>query len=216
MAVAKQNILLLIADDYGVDSSSLYNSTNLGAVLPPTPNIASLASTGVVFRNACANPLCSPTRACLLTGRFGFRTGIGDVIGGTQEPLAATKFTLPKAFTNAALGYQLAQFGKWHLDNSVNSPLTVGGWTNYAGSLIGQLTNYSNWSKTVNGVTTDLVNDATSWIAARGTNAWFLWIAFNAPHTPSICRRRICVRTSPTSPAPRATSTPITLLTLTR
>ena len=192
LAVAKPNILLIIADDYGVDSSSLYNSTNNGAVLPPTPNINSLVTNGVVFRNAYANPLCSPTRACLLTGRFGFRTGIGDVVGGTQGPLAATEFTLPKAFTNASLGYQLAQFGKWHLDNGVNSPLTVGGWTNYAGSLIGQLTSYTNWLKTVNGVTTtstnyattDLVNDATNWIAARGTNAWFLWAAFNAPHTP--------------------------------
>ena len=189
---APKNILLLIADDYGVDSSSLYNTTTTGAVLPPTPNIASLASNGVTFTRAYANPVCSPTRACLLTGRFGFRTGIGDVVGGTQGPLAATEFTLPKAFTNAALGYQLAQFGKWHLDNTVNSPLTVGGWTNYAGNLIGQIASYTNWSKTVNGVTTistnyattDLVNDATNWIAARGTNAWFLWAAFNAPHTP--------------------------------
>ena len=111
-AAAKQNILLIIADDYGVDSSSLYNSTNNGAQLPPTPNINSLVTNGVLFRNAYANPLCSPTRACLLTGRFGFRTGIGDVVGGTQGPLAATEFTLPKAFTNTALGYQLAQFGK--------------------------------------------------------------------------------------------------------
>ena len=189
---APKNILLIIADDYGVDSSLLYNSTNNGAKLPPTPNIASLATNGVVFRNAWANPLCSPTRSCLLTGRFGFRTGIGDVVGGTQGPLSASEFTLPKAFTNALPGYHLAQFGKWHLDNSANSPLTVGGWTNYAGNLIGQLTSYTNWSKTVNGITatstnyatTDLVNDATNWIAARGTNAWFLWAAFNAPHTP--------------------------------
>src|SRR5205814_3522969 len=75
-----KNILLIIADDYGVDSSSLYNSTNTGAQLPPTPNIASLASNGVTFTRACANPVCSPTRACLLTGQFSFRTGVGDVI----------------------------------------------------------------------------------------------------------------------------------------
>ena len=190
---AKQNILLIIADDYGVDSSSLYNSTNTGAILPPTPNIASLAASGVVFRNAYANPLCSPTRACLLTGRFGFRTGIGDVVQGSQAPLSATEFTLPKAFsTNGSLGYQLAQFGKWHLASGVNTPLTVGGWTNYVGNLTGQIASYTNWAKTVNGVTststnyatTDLVNSATNWISGRGTNAWFLWAAFNAPHTP--------------------------------
>ncbi len=191
-AGASPNILLIIADDYGVDSSTLYNSTNSGATLPLTPNIASLASNGVVFRRAYGNPVCSPTRACLLTGRFGFRTGIGDVVGGTQGALSGTEFTLPEAFASGAPAYHLSQFGKWHLSNGPNSPRTVGGWTNYAGSLIGALANYTNWDKTVNGTTTtsanyattDLVNDATNWIAARGANPWFLWVAFNAPHTP--------------------------------
>jgi arylsulfatase A-like enzyme len=189
---AKQNILLIIADDYGADSSSLYNSTNHGASLPPTPNIVSLVSNGVVFSRAVSYPLCSPTRACLLTGQFGFRTGVGDIIDNGPA-LTTTAFTLPKAFTNAALGYALAQFGKWHLANGPNSPRTVGGWTNFAGSLIGGVASYTNWTKSVNGVntsgytnyaTTDLVNDATSWINAQGTNAWFVWAAFNAPHTP--------------------------------
>src|SRR5262249_35457602 len=75
LVAAQQNILLIIADDYGVDSSSLYN-TNASASLPPTPNIVALAQSGVLFRNAYAYPVCSPTRACLITGRFGFRTGI--------------------------------------------------------------------------------------------------------------------------------------------
>src|SRR5678815_3125940 len=87
---AAPNILLIIADDYGVDGNSLFNSTNGGAVLPPTPNIASLMTNGVVFRNAYANPICSPTRACLLTGRHGFRTGVGDVVQGAQGTLSAS------------------------------------------------------------------------------------------------------------------------------
>ncbi len=194
-APAKPNILLLIADDYGAGNSSLYNTTNNGQLLPPTPNIASLVTNGVVFRYTYANPLCSPTRACLLTGRYGFRTGIGNVVGGSQGPLSSSEFTLPRAFsTNASLGYQLAQFGKWHLAGGAgNMPLSVGGWTNYVGNLTGQLTNYFNWQKSSNGVTTtstnyattDLVNDATNWISARGTNPWFVWTAFNAPHSPS-------------------------------
>src|SRR5215216_2351332 len=88
-ASTPQNILLIIADDYGADSSSLYNSINTGAVLPPTPTIASLAQSGVVFRNAYANPVCSPTRACLITGRYGFRTGIGDVLAGAGSAALA-------------------------------------------------------------------------------------------------------------------------------
>lgn len=188
----KQNILLIIADDYGVDSSTLYNTTNSGATLPPTPNIASLVTNGVVFRNAYANPVCSPSRSCILTGQYGFRTGVGDIIDNGPS-LTTSSFTLPKAFTNAALGYSLSQFGKWHLASGPNSPRTVGGWTNFAGSLIGAIANYTNWTKTVNGAntmnytnyaTTDLVNDATNWITNKGTNAWFVWAAFNAPHTP--------------------------------
>src|SRR2546428_14172214 len=104
---APQNILLIIADDYGADSSSLFNSTNSGASLPPTPNINALARTGIVFGNAYANPVCSPTRACLITGRYSFRTGIGDAIMGPSDPsLKASEFTLPEAFAaNSGLGY---------------------------------------------------------------------------------------------------------------
>jgi len=190
-AAQKKNILFIIADDLGADSNSLFNSVTNGATLPPTPNINSLATNGVVFSRTYSNPLCSPTRACLLTGRFGFRTGIGNVVGGAQGPLSPNEWTLPKAFS-LGLGYELSMFGKWHLANAPSSPLTVGGWTNYAGNLLGQLTSYTNWSKTVNGTsstttnyaTTDLVNDAITWINARGTNAWLVWCAFNAPHTP--------------------------------
>src|SRR6187549_2842336 len=56
---AGRNILLIIADDYGQDSAALYN-TSAAASLPPTPNIASLRSGGVLFRNAWAHPTCSP------------------------------------------------------------------------------------------------------------------------------------------------------------
>lgn len=192
---AQQNILLIIADDYGADSSSLYNSTNSGASLPPTPNIESLARSGVVFRNAYASPVCSPTRACIITGRYGFRTGVGDVVEGAGSPaLRATEFTLPEAFAaNNGLGYQLAQFGKWHLAQAPNSPANVGGWPHFSGSLVGALANYTNWTKTVNGsstanytnyATTDLVNDTVAWIQSQTNKPWFAWVAFNAPHTP--------------------------------
>ena len=191
---APKNILLIIADDYGADSSSLYNSTATGATLPPTPNITALAQSGMVFAQAYANPLCSPTRACLLTGRHSFRTGVGYAFGGAgSTPLAASEFTLPEAFAAAGTGHHLAQFGKWHLAAGVNSPLTVGGWTNFSGSIQGAITSYTNWSKVVNGgqtlnytnyATSDVVDDAVAWINARGTNAWFTWVAFNAGHTP--------------------------------
>ena len=101
-ADASSNILLLIADDYGLDASALYN-TSPGAALPPTPNIAALAANGVRFTNAYAYPTCSPTRSAMLTGRFGFRTGTGDVVSAAADnSLKAAEFTLPEAFAAAA------------------------------------------------------------------------------------------------------------------
>jgi arylsulfatase A-like enzyme len=194
-AWAAQNILLIVADDYGTDSSSLYNSTNSGASLPPTPNLESLARSGVVFRHAYANPLCSPTRCCLMTGRHAFRTGVGDVIiGGASAVLTSGEFTLPDAFAaNSGLGYAYAQFGKWHLANGPNSPRVVGGWPHFAGSIPGEVANYTNWTKNLNGTnllnytnyaTTDVVDDAVAWIQDRGSQPWLAWVAFNAGHTP--------------------------------
>ena len=83
----KKNILLIVADDLGTDALRLYTdkldlNPNQKAQVPPTPTIDSLAANGVTFDNAWANPACSPTRGTLITGRYGFRTGITRVIGG--------------------------------------------------------------------------------------------------------------------------------------
>ena len=190
---AQRNILLIIADDYGQDSSSLYN-TSAAASLPPTPNIAALRTGGVLFRNAWAHPTCSPTRASLLTGRQPFRTGVDQALtpaAGGQ--LQASELTLPEIFTASAPAYATAQFGKWHLSTGPNTPNTIGGWPHFAGSLQGAVQSYTSWNKVVNGTatanyttyaTTDVVNDSRTWIQARGTQPWFAWVAFNAPHTP--------------------------------
>jgi len=193
-AATTKNILLIIADDYGADSSRLYNTPASGASLPPTPNIISLAQQGVVFRNAHAQPVCSPTRATIITGQYPYRTGIGDVVAAGTPALTMAHFTLPEAFAaNPSRNYALAQFGKWHLANGMNSPATIGGWPHFSGSLMGAISDYRNWTKTVNGVqtagytnyaTTDIVDDARAWILARGAQPWFAWVAFNAPHTP--------------------------------
>jgi arylsulfatase A-like enzyme len=193
-AAPTNNILLIIADDYGADSSRLYNTPASGASLPPTPNIISLAQQGVVFRHAYAQPVCSPTRATIITGQHAFRTGIGDVVAMGTPTLTVAHFTLPEAFAaNPARNYALAQFGKWHLANGPNSPATIGGWPHFAGSLQGSIASYTSWTKTVNGVqtagytnyaTSDVVDDAVAWIQARGAQPWFAWVAFNAPHSP--------------------------------
>ncbi len=195
------NILLIIADDLGADSFPL--TASVGASVPPMPNIAALKTSGVLFRKAYAHPTCSPSRAAMLTGRHPFRTGIGEaLVGATSPQLQASEFTLPEAFAaNASLGYQLASFGKWHLNagpGNNQTPRTIGGWTYFAGSIAGAVTDYFNWSKVTVGpttnipttststtyATTDVVNEAVAWIQSRGTSPWFAWVGFNAPHTP--------------------------------
>ena len=194
----QRNVLLIIADDYGIDSNSLYNSS-AGAVLPPTPNINALKASGVLFRNAFSMPTCSPTRACLLTGRHPFRHGVTTAVTANDGQLRASEFTLPRAFAaNPALGYSLASFGKWHLTISNSfavDPNNIGGWPHYSGCLNGAVNSYTAWTKTINGVTgttngtttyatTDTTDDAMAWIAAQGTSPWFAWVGYNAPHTP--------------------------------
>jgi arylsulfatase A-like enzyme len=189
---AARNVLLIIADDYGIDSQSLYN-TNAAASLPPTPQINGLAQGGVLFRNAYGQAVCSPSRCAMLTGRYGFRTGvISPAMGGTSE-LQTNEFTLPEVLAQSQGGYAAAAIGKWHLGGGMTGPNVAGGWAHFSGALGGAVQSYTSWTKTVNGVstpnyttyaTTDNVNDALTWIQQRGTNRWFLWLAFNAGHAP--------------------------------
>lgn len=195
-AAQPANILLIIADDFGSDSFPL--TASAGASLPPMPNLTALKNSGVLFKNAHAQPTCSPTRASILTGRLPFRTGIGmQLTGATSPQLQASEFTLPEAFAaNAGLGYSLAMFGKWHLNSGAgtnDTPRTVGGWPHFAGTIIGALPDYSNWTKVTNNVTststtyatTDTASDLVAWITSRPSGTpWFAWAAFNAPHAP--------------------------------
>ncbi|MEE8544031.1 MAG: sulfatase-like hydrolase/transferase [Gammaproteobacteria bacterium] len=88
-ATAAPNILLILADDMGVETLSVYG---LGETAPTTATIDALARDGVLFRNFWSQPVCSPTRATIMTGRYGFRTGVGRPIapavdGGGSGPL---------------------------------------------------------------------------------------------------------------------------------
>ncbi|MBM3847476.1 MAG: hypothetical protein FJ405_14485 [Verrucomicrobia bacterium] len=191
---ATQNILVVVADDLGMDSLGLYNHEP-AASLPPTPNIDSLAARGVRFTSAYAYPVCSPTRAAMMTGRYAFRTGVNDILSTpAQQGLFQQELTLPELL---APTHRTGSFGKWHLGGGATGPNIVGGWSHFAGSLGGALgmnaTNFYLWSKTTNGstranhygyATTDNINDSIQWLGQQGTNRWLLWLAFNAPHTP--------------------------------
>ena len=192
-----RNILLVILDDWAIDSSPVDNNATLnpGTTFAAMPTLEALADRGLRFTNAYAQSVCSPTRATIITGRYGFRHGVGDP---TTPALPSSELALPEIFTAEASPYKLATFGKWHLGGGNTGPEVLGGWTHFAGILGGGVTNYTNWSKTVSTATipnntitnfatystTDQVNEAVSFINSNPSDPWFIWLAFNAPHTP--------------------------------
>ncbi len=218
----RPNVVLVIADDVGVDLVGAYGAASVPAC---TPNVDRLASTGVLFRNAWSNPVCSPTRAQVLTGRHGFRTGIGRTVGNVVNGtgLAEAERTLPEALP----GYASALVGKWHLGDPAQGTLhpNASGFGSFAGSLsnlqAGGGGSYSSWVKTVDGVqvqattyaTEDTIDDALAAVAAL-PEPWLLVVSFNACHTPvhdppphlcpapAPCGTTACDNPSPDRPTP--------------
>jgi arylsulfatase A-like enzyme len=189
----QKNVLILLMDDIGVDSVGVYEQ---GTDLPSTPTIAQLAAVGVRFTNVWSNPVCSPTRATILTGLYSDRTGIGyTVVDGTPGlPLGTT--TIPEMLEMGGAGYTTAAFGKWHLGNDqVGGSMApnLAGFQHYAGALVNlhPPETYFDWIKTVDGVdqatsgyiTTDMVDDAVEWIR-NAPEPWFCYVAFHSAHTP--------------------------------
>lgn len=193
-SAARDNFLVISIDDVGVDKIGIYSDDlayghpGEGASPGPTPTIDALAAEGVLFRNAYTNPGCAPTRASTLTGRYALRTGIGAV-QGANLPLSET--LLPEILAGTHVN---AAVGKWHIGpgGDVDHP-TDSGFDRFAGSLGGGLPSYTNWNKVTDGVlqsgvttyaTTDAADEAAARIQEFGASPWFIWLAFNAPHTP--------------------------------
>lgn len=194
--VAQQNVLLVIADDLGTDYCGFYEDAQDTANMP---HVRSLLGRGVRFTKAWANPICSPTRAGLLTGRYAFRTGVGTAISGPDyAELDTSEITIGKLLKNAApMTYATANIGKWHLNQQTPQSLSypnLMGYDHYSGNFLGELSDYFDWKKVVDGAgpvtvtnyaTTENVNDAINWLdEVNGSQPFFLWLAFNAPHTP--------------------------------
>lgn len=188
------NILVLIADDLGVDQLAAYG---LGTELAPTPNLDGLAAQGVLFRNAWSQPTCTATRATIQTGRYGFRTRIGASIYpySNAPALELGEVTLPEMLDlGTGARYAHAMIGKWHLGSYVVGGDFAPNWAGYdhfSGSLEGQIATYFSWRKVVDGVvststryaTSACVDDALLWIGQQ-TRPWMCVVGFQAPHAP--------------------------------
>ncbi len=179
----KPNILLIIADDMGLDATPGYN---VGSIKPTMPNLQNMISNGVRFENLWSYPTCTPTRSSILTGKHGFRTGVLKV----DEELSTSETSLQQYLKSRATDYSSAVVGKWHLSRDASHPNDLGV-DYYAGLLNGAVTSYRDWTLTENGVqsnsteytTTKFTDLAIDWIKDQDS-PWFLWLAYNAPHTP--------------------------------
>lgn len=183
-ANARPNIMLIIADDMGLDATPGYA---IGDVKPNMPHLQQMIDSGIRFNNLWSYSTCTPTRASIITGKYGFRTNVTSV----GDELSTSETSLQQYIDdNTSSGYDNALVGKWHLSSDAAHPNTMGV-DFYAGILSGAVQDYSDWNFVENGTTststeyttTKIADLAIDWLDGR-SDPWFLWMAFNAPHTP--------------------------------
>ncbi|HTQ50134.1 MAG TPA: arylsulfatase [Candidatus Acidoferrales bacterium] len=193
-ADAKPNIIYIVADDLGWKDVGFNGCTDI-----QTPNLDKLAADGVKFSQFYAQPMCTPTRAALMTGRYPFRYGLQTLVipGPAGYGLATNEWLLPQCLKEA--GYNTAIIGKWHLGHAdLKYWPKQRGFDYQYGPMIGELDYYTHSDAGVldwfrnnqpvheKGYTTQLIgNDAVKYINEQSADKpFYLYLTFNAPHTP--------------------------------
>ena len=182
--IPKPNVIMILTDDQGYGDLSLHGNDSLS-----TPNIDFLGTQGVQFERFYVSPVCAPTRASLLTGRYHLRTGVYWVTRGAENMNPEEK-TIAEVFREN--GYRTGCFGKWH--NGAHYPYTprAQGFDEFTGFEAGHWSNYFNTDLDHNGDTlktsgyiTDVLTDqALEFIGKNQDDPFFCYIPYNAPHTP--------------------------------
>jgi arylsulfatase A-like enzyme len=200
------NVLLIIADDWGAEATSFYPELNGDSGAVPVPSVESLAESGLVFENAWSSPACSMTRSTIVTGLYGYRTGVTSV----GAVLPTDKVTLFDRLNADSPDYAHAFVGKYHLGGGSFDPLAGStfadapkilqhardlGITAFKGILGGAVVDYYSWNlfdidgpakPTTTYATTALTDVAIDFIheqnEKRPGKPWFLYQAYNAPH----------------------------------
>lgn len=178
------NVLVIITDDQGWGDIRSHGNEKID-----TPVLDRLASEGARFERFFVSPVCAPTRASLLTGRWHLRTGVCGVTRG-WENMRPGEVTLAEALR--AAGYATGCFGKWH--NGAYFPFDPRGqgFQEFLGFLGGHHNNYFDSALVRNGapvrakgyITDALTDEAIRFIEARRGGPFFCYVAYNAPHSP--------------------------------
>ena len=183
-ANARPNIVIILSDDQGWGDLSINGNTNLS-----TPNIDALGRAGAVFDRFYVCPVCSPTRAEFLTGRYHPRGGVHGVSTG-GERLNLNEKTIADIFK--AAGYATAAFGKWHNGSQYPYHPNARGFDEYYGFTSGHWGNYFDPPLDHNGqlvtgkgfLVNDLTDHAMAWIDQNKDHPFFCYVPFNTPHSP--------------------------------
>jgi len=193
VAANRPHILFIVADDLGWKDVGFHGSDI------KTPNLDKLAAGGTKLEQFYAQPMCTPTRASLMTGRYPLRYGLqtGVIPSAHIYGLPTDEWLLPQALKEA--GYKTAIVGKWHLGHADRKYWPrQRGFDHQYGPLIGEIDYFTHqqhgvvdWYRNNKVVketgysTTLLGNDAVSLVNAHGaTKPLYLYLAFNAAHTP--------------------------------
>ena len=193
-ASKKPNIVHIVADDLGWKDVGFNGCADI-----KTPNLDALAKGGATLTQFYVQPMCTPTRACLMTGRYPFRYGLQTAVipSVSAYGLDTTEWLLPQALKE--IGYETAIIGKWHLGHADKKywPRQRGFDYQY-GAMIGELDYFTHEEAGVldwfrdnepvreEGYTTRLLGkDAVQLIEKHdATKPLYLYLTFNAPHTP--------------------------------
>jgi arylsulfatase A-like enzyme len=183
-AATRPNVVVILSDDQGWGDLSLNGNTNLS-----TPNIDKLAADGARFDRFYVCPVCSPTRAEFLTGRYHVRSHVYSTSAG-GERMDLEDVTIADTFK--AAGYATAAFGKWH--NGMQYPYHPNGrgFDEYYGFCSGHWGDYFSPQLEQNGklvqgdgfVTDDFTNKAIQFIEQHKDQPFFVYLPINTPHSP--------------------------------
>ena len=178
------NIIIVITDDQGWGDLSLHGNRNIF-----TPHLDRLAEGGAQFTDFYVQPVCSPTRAELLTGRYSARCGVYSTSRG-GERLDLDEVTLAEYFNSA--GYATAAFGKWH--NGMQYPYHPNGrgFDEFYGFCSGHWGNYFSPMLEHNGeivqgtgyLPDDLTDRALQFMEQQRDKPFLIYVAYNTPHAP--------------------------------
>jgi arylsulfatase A-like enzyme len=178
------NVVLIMTDDQGWGDIHSHGNEKLD-----TPVLDKLAADGVRFERFYVSPVCAPTRASLLTGRYHLRTGVSWVTRGL-ETMRSEEVTIAEGLKQA--GYATGCFGKWH--NGAHYPYhPIGqGFDEFFGFCAGHWNNYFDTHLEDNGkpvktrgyITDVLTDAATAFIEKHRERPFFCYIPYNAPHGP--------------------------------